>query len=68
MPLVPLIPSAFVVALANCTREEIKGTPVGCGLFLCSAATVGDRGLEKCRQWMMMLQEVRFQHTQQING
>lgn len=40
-------PSAFVVALAHCTREEIKGTPVGCGLFLCRSATVGDRGLKE---------------------
>lgn len=40
-------PSAFVVALAHCTREEIKGTPVGSGLFLCRSATVGDRGLKE---------------------
>lgn len=40
-------PSAFVVALAHCTREEIKGTPVGCGLFLCRSPTVGDRGLKE---------------------
>uniref|UniRef100_A0A8C9YWE0 Receptor-type tyrosine-protein phosphatase gamma n=1 Tax=Sander lucioperca TaxID=283035 RepID=A0A8C9YWE0_SANLU len=40
-------PSAFVVALAHCTQEEIKGTPVGCGLFLCRSATVGDRGLKE---------------------
>lgn len=40
-------PSAFVVALAHCTREEIKETPVGSGLFLCRSATVGDRGLKE---------------------
>lgn len=40
-------PSAFVVALAHCTREEIKGTPVGCELFLCRSATVGDGGLKE---------------------
>lgn len=42
-------PTAFVVALAHCTREEIKGTPVGCGLFLCRSDTVGDRGLKEQR-------------------
>lgn len=42
-------PSAFVVALANCSLEEIKGTPVGCGLFLCWSATVGDGGLKEKR-------------------
>lgn len=40
-------PSAFVVALAHCTREEIKETPVGSGLFLCKSATVGDGGLKE---------------------
>lgn len=40
-------PRAFVVALAHCIREEIKETPVGCGLFLCSGATVGDCGLKE---------------------
>lgn len=34
-------PSAFVAALARCTREEIKWTPVVVGLFLCTNATVG---------------------------
>lgn len=38
---------AFVVVLVHCTREEIKETPVGCGLFLCRSATVGDRGLKE---------------------
>lgn len=61
-------PSAFVVALANCTREEIKGTPVGCGLFLCSGATVGDGGLEQVQTVVMVLQEVRLRRTQQMNG
>lgn len=40
-------PSALVVALAHCTREEIKETPVCSGLFLCRGATVGDGGLKE---------------------
>lgn len=45
--LFPPDPEAFVVAVAHCTREQIKETPVGTGLFFCKSVTAGDRGLKE---------------------
>ena len=40
--LFPLILHSFVAPLAHCSPEEIKQGAVGCGLFHCTSATVGE--------------------------